>query len=81
MNRIIHYVTLLLVISLLCGCTVDAGQSETTDAGQSGTPLPAIRRHEHQKNQTADGSSPLCGLFRTICFLFCSILLTISYQM
>ena len=65
MNRIVNIVVFLLVLlhvlSLLCGCSRDAGQTETTDAGQSGTPLPAIRRHEHQKirPQTV---IPLCGL-------------------
>ena len=42
MNRIIHFVTLLLVIFLLCGCTVDAGQTENMETGQSGTPVPTI---------------------------------------
>lgn len=44
MNRMIHLIELLLVLlhvlSLICGCSRDAGQSETTDAGQSGTPVP-----------------------------------------
>lgn len=44
MNRMIHLIALLLVLLhvlfMLCGCSRDAGQSETTDAGQSGTPVP-----------------------------------------
>ena len=46
MNRIINIVVFLLVLlhvlSLLCGCSRDAGQSETTDAGQSGTSVPTV---------------------------------------
>ena len=57
MNRIINSVifmlVLLLVLSLLCGCSRDEGQVGTTDTGPTETnprtPVPTIRGHEQPK--------------------------------
>lgn len=55
MNRIIHYVTFLLVISLLCGCSVDGRRTgDTTDTGRTGiNPQTTVTTAEENPTDTA----------------------------
>lgn len=52
MSRIFKHIALLPVLLhvlfMLCGCSRDARQSETTDAEQSGTPVPTMEEMEHE---------------------------------
>lgn len=53
MNRMINIVIFLLILSLLCGCSVDGGRTrDTTDTGRTGinpqTTVPTIEETEHE---------------------------------